>query len=892
VSPDNDDGPAGTPRFLQLTYTAGRAGFGVKQEQGQWSQEERRSVEGRISATAGFGPQSDLDASSVRRCVWDRATAHSRALWHVAPAGRDASGRPGNIFAHCILDRDPDRATALRPINWWRSADLLTPFGHAAVDEAILTSLDPPRAGDFVSHDSVVTHLGGQGEYSRLDLAQVLVDAVAAAMAGGPQVVLGTEGVDAAAQWIGLISHLMSPGSARALSWSVLELPASGSTMDSLEAALRAGLHLICVPDTMVNGVAERDGVVVLDERHPICVGELGGQDHQTHRGQQMPVTAWSVLFESVLGLALDGSPLRRLDEVAATVGDTDLDLPWPLAALVALAPDEYTEARDVAFEVISRCSPEGLRDAPLHVIRACRDLVGLGLGPEPSDASVVLTEAERWSPATDLVWSLYWERVTRRLEWFLADEPPPTPAAGAAPMTHEQVATLVDAAAAWEQPGADDDRARLVLRIVDHLVAVGVHDIETIGLLRDFVRLEIDPRLLLLADGYLIEQVGPLRSATLARVIHPVLEYSPSLLEGRLGASLGVRARQWLFPDGVNAIIEGQQLATPLAVAAVLGARQEDHEPSGTDDWLAEALTVCASGGPAVATHQIETLLKMLHPHGVVPIPRLKRALRRDARCVEPDLLARSLAAGDPWDPETRDVCGLVARSRQPNLSAAVTLIELARHALETVPSNRELDQALRCGAQLLQDFGPHYARHLSEPAAGLLATAVVNACMEERPERVNIPYAVLDALPGLAIGLDLARELLVKIAQDTPPRGRRHPAAWLAFLATLGSSPVVPAWLRAAPWSALTAMRMRDQVTLLAGAVSSLGQPVYDEEMAEETEALVNSLVDAWNPGTGEVDPREVAARLVGATHQEVKRLTDSHGSLLGRFFRGRRG
>jgi hypothetical protein len=882
-----------TSRFLQLTYTAGRAGFGVKQEQGRWTPEERRSVEARISATAGFGPHSQLDVSVVRRCYWDRATDRSRALWHVAPAGRDASGRPGNIFAHCVLDRDPDHATTVRPINWWRSADLLTPFGHVAVEEALLTSLDPPRAGDSVTHDSVVAHLGGRTEYSRLDLAQVLIDAVAAAMATGTSVVLGTDGVDAAAQWIGLVSHVMSPASARALSWSVLELVASESTMDSLDAALRAGLHLICVPDTMVDGVSARDGVVVLDEGYPVQVGQLGGQGHQTRRGQRVTVTAWSLLFEGVLGLALDGGALRRLDEVAAEVGDTDLDRRWPLAALVALAPDAYPEAREAAFQVISQFSPLGLRDASEELIRACTKLVGSGLGPEPDDASAVLMQAEGWSPATDLVWRLYWERVTRRLDWFLGEEPPPVPSAGAAPITQTQVAALLDAVASWEQPEPEEEeRIRLILRVVDHLIAVGNNDDAILRLLQGFLHWQIEPANLLLADGYLIQRVGPLRPETLTRVLHPVLANAPVLLKNRLGARFGVRPRRWLYPDGVASILEGRAPMTPLAVAAVLGARQEGQESPKIDAWLAETLIEVPPGAPAVATDQIDTLLTILYPHRIVPVPQLANALSRDAGCVDPDLLARSLAAANPRDPKTLDVCGLVARSQDRTLSAAIGLLEICgTTASEPVPGRHGLQHALQYGAQLVQDFGPQFARHLSEPVAGLLAASVVDACMEERPERLHLAGGLLYALPGLTHGLDLACELLVDIAHGAP-QGRRHPAAWFAVLATVGSTSGVPTWLRAEPWTALATMRMGGQHPLLARVVASLGRQVYDTKMAEETEGLVHVLVEAWAPAAEDVDVAAVAERLVSATHQQVRGLTGTSGSLLGRVFRGRRG
>ncbi|OOK73725.1 hypothetical protein BZL30_5246 [Mycobacterium kansasii] len=69
-----------------------------------------------------------------------------------------------------------------------------------------------------------------------------LMDAVAAAIEGGPPVVLGAESDETAAQWIGLISFLMSPGTARSLNFSTFD------RADQLEHAVRIGQHLTAIP--------------------------------------------------------------------------------------------------------------------------------------------------------------------------------------------------------------------------------------------------------------------------------------------------------------------------------------------------------------------------------------------------------------------------------------------------------------------------------------------------------------------------------------------------------------------------------------------------------------------------------------------------------------------
>ena len=71
----------------------------------------------------------------------------------------------------------------------------------------------PPGPAAAVTKDSVVAFALDTSTW-RLATLFGLLDAVVAALDGGAPVVLGVESVDAAAQWIGLVSYLMSPGTA------------------------------------------------------------------------------------------------------------------------------------------------------------------------------------------------------------------------------------------------------------------------------------------------------------------------------------------------------------------------------------------------------------------------------------------------------------------------------------------------------------------------------------------------------------------------------------------------------------------------------------------------------------------------------------------------------
>jgi hypothetical protein len=156
-----------------------------------------------------------------RRLAYRHIGARRAGYWHTVPAGPDSTGRPGNVFAHAVLDRNADAAPLHRPIQWWRSPLWVCPYGAAAVAQAVLPERAPEPAA-AVTKDSVVAFALDTSTW-RLATLFGLLDAVAAALGGGAPVVLGVDTVDAAAQWIGLVSFLMSPGTAARLNFSTLD---------------------------------------------------------------------------------------------------------------------------------------------------------------------------------------------------------------------------------------------------------------------------------------------------------------------------------------------------------------------------------------------------------------------------------------------------------------------------------------------------------------------------------------------------------------------------------------------------------------------------------------------------------------------------------------------
>src|ERR1700761_4988688 len=122
-------------RFSQLAYTSfdrpgGAGGWQIKQSSADLSPEEtQRLVSGVRTAFRPVEPLPDyptpqqLEAFPRRLAYrrWARRDGGGSGYWHTAPAGADSTGRPGNVFAHVLLDRAPDTAPRLRPIQRWRA---------------------------------------------------------------------------------------------------------------------------------------------------------------------------------------------------------------------------------------------------------------------------------------------------------------------------------------------------------------------------------------------------------------------------------------------------------------------------------------------------------------------------------------------------------------------------------------------------------------------------------------------------------------------------------------------------------------------------------------------------------------------------------------------------
>ncbi|QHN33670.1 GAP1-N2 domain-containing protein [Gordonia pseudamarae] len=360
----------------QLTYTSfddgsGPGGWQIKQVVGQLHQAEQDVLIKRIPTVFDLEPrlpqfptQNQIDSRPGRLSY--QMLDGSGAYWHTVDAGRDASGRPGNVFAHVAVDRRPVAARADRPIVRWRSADWLIPYGPVNVAAATIDGQGLPRPNPEINLVSAVQFLLGQA-IDRQGVFRVLLDAVARALAGGPSVVLltadpgspqsGSPGQSTAARWIAAVSFFLPLSVAQRFSW------ATHDGLEYAEADIGRGVHLIAMPRTADPEPGRPTGAVVIDEAEVPDLGDLGST-HGVARGE-VPVGLLSVLAEGVLAdehIAI--SVLTRCEEVAEEFADGTLTPLWPLAIAVEEVPD-LAEFHADALRAIAEDAPDGVNRVP-----------------------------------------------------------------------------------------------------------------------------------------------------------------------------------------------------------------------------------------------------------------------------------------------------------------------------------------------------------------------------------------------------------------------------------------------------------------------------------------------------------------------------------------------
>ena len=365
---DNSTGPPPvTPRWGQLTYTSfdpdnGAGGWQVMSTAGGLSDVEIESLRQRIvtrfdsdTPLGAFPNAAELEAMP-RRLTYVADGQGRGAYWHSTMAGRDATGRPGNVFSHVLLDRDTAQPTpAVRPIEIWRSPGLLCPFGQEQVREAALEEDAIPSFGESLGRRDVLDFLFDQTEW-RVGLLSALLDAVSAALNGGPGVVLIADSAESAALWIAAVSRLAPALWVRRLNFSVYERAAG------LDAVFDRGVHLVGVPRADADALSKRAGFIILDEHEVPDLGEVGGRPHQSQAGSLIEPTHWSALAQAALvDQAAFAAATSIMDDVADRVGDSGQEPGWALAMAALRLPDLFGDYEAEAAAVVARHSPDSL---------------------------------------------------------------------------------------------------------------------------------------------------------------------------------------------------------------------------------------------------------------------------------------------------------------------------------------------------------------------------------------------------------------------------------------------------------------------------------------------------------------------------------------------------
>lgn len=565
-----------TGRYAELTYTSFDGGVGgVGGVGGGWQVKQARGLGDReidalraqVSTQLDAGvelprfPTPEQIAAFPRRLAYLPAgpglDPGAAAWWHVAPAGTDASGRPGNVFCQALLDRHPDRPPHSRPIDLWRSPSWLTPYGSEQVAAAELPTR-PPVGGGVISRDSLIDFCFA--DFERIAVLGPLLDACAAALAGGPRVILTVADTDRAAQWIGAVSYLTDAPTARRLYFSTLERGAA------LGDAVHRGQHLICLP---IADLDEADRLrsrlgtptVLLAEDEFPDLGDLGGPDdpmhpHRTGHGDQIPVTPWSVLARVVLEAETPAharAVLERLDPIAEEVsGLSDpagYSPDWPLAMAIAQSGDLFAEARAEAALVIGQHSPPDLDRRPA-LFGPAATLIATQCGSSTAEAWRQLRATG--APTTTesigrvLIFDSYLRRAIDDDAWLTRPDgvplPDPTPSRDDARL-REVVDRRLQTLAT--QPQVDP---MLLGRLADLLARTGLAVGRTAEWLIDLAGRHLVPALTGPQGPSLAERIGPVAEPTLETIIRPAFALEPPHPDA-LGRRLPAALVDWLYP-------------------------------------------------------------------------------------------------------------------------------------------------------------------------------------------------------------------------------------------------------------------------------------------------------------------------------------------------------
>lgn len=210
------------------------------------------------------------------------------------PAGKDATGRPGNVFTHAVIDHELSQPmNAIYPINLYQSPDLRTPFRAARVNNVTLAGdLAEPASGPLADLDvawMMVLDMLGDRRGALHRLQDVLAE-------GRQLAVLAIDNTNEAAYWLQALSSTLSPLEARRLlRFSTFD---RGGALP-ISAPMAGTYPVIVVPTKDRPMLARHSGIAVIDPADPV-----------TFAGD--PVSTWARLSNGIFGRELKPKQIVR----------------------------------------------------------------------------------------------------------------------------------------------------------------------------------------------------------------------------------------------------------------------------------------------------------------------------------------------------------------------------------------------------------------------------------------------------------------------------------------------------------------------------------------------------------------------------------------------------
>ncbi|MFD6858144.1 hypothetical protein ACFWCF_12510 [Rhodococcus sp. NPDC060090] len=883
---------ADRPRFGQLTYTsfdrpgaASGGGWQVKESTGALTpDEEERLREGVVTRFESVRPiprfpNTEEVRSRPRRLMYAPGTDNTGFYWHTVPAGADASGRPGNVFAHAILDRRTDAVDSTRPIERWGAREWLAPYGADDVAAATLSFFDP-KPGGLTSRESTLEFLLDPNMW-RIGVFSVLLDAVARAFDGGSPVVLGCADSERAARWIAAVSHFMSPGTSRRFGWSTFD------RLHTADDAIASGARLVAVPLEDLPG--DTPGCIVFGENESPDLGELDGEPHCVANGDMVPVTPWSLLAQTVLvDESVAARTLAHQDEIARKVGDSELSPMWPLAMAV-VAESDLHDSLDEATTVLLEHSPDTVAESEFasYIV----DVVDRHLGETADQAARALGRWHADDSLAPVVRSLagrvFAFRVFDDHAWFANADPAQRVLLEYCDripeLLREADRLLGEMRIHVSSAHRIEDAAREVLRTLDALIRADLVSDRGEELVFEILELVVVPVLCDRIQGpQLVAEVGQVGEPTCIEYLQPAVITHPDFIGRPLGSRLERSVFAWLasslagiptfddfdadpslvntpqsviIAEGVFALTEqgeGERVRPELATVALWRAFFELDEGAGPIREL-----------DAVAGAQQWTA------------PQWCRVVETYRRVVAPRFL-QDLVVGDPWsshiDMLARHILHLLNNERAASwqedphhdaLAGAWALIRL-RNSWDRI-GERDLDRDLgRCGLPTITDYARHYDADLPDDVLAALAVFIVAA----KARSMKIPALPPKHVKALADAVELNAGFVVDSLVDLAQSGAidEH---WLIAYAVL-SSPNAP------------------DVARVADALGVLAHFVVGPESARRgllDEVATEILPKPWNLGPRDLRSVHAAVRaeLMEFRDRDVDRAREAYAGFV---------